>query len=169
MMKTEQRHPIDWREGRRLRAVELHQQGWWQKDIAAALGVTEGAVSQWLRRAREGGVEALYRASHKGQGARLTVEQRRQLPDLLARGAEAYGFRGDLWTRKRIAVVISREFRVHYHPDSLGRILRSCGWTVQKPITRARQRNEEAIREWRDTRWREIKKGRNETGARSSL
>jgi predicted transcriptional regulator len=39
--------PTDWREGRRLRAWELQQQGWKQKDIAAALGVTPGAVSQW--------------------------------------------------------------------------------------------------------------------------
>jgi predicted transcriptional regulator len=39
--------PKDWREARRLRAWQLHEQGWKQKDIAAALGVSEGAVSQW--------------------------------------------------------------------------------------------------------------------------
>src|SRR4051812_24944901 len=51
--------PKDWREGRRLRAWDLHAAGWKQRDIAAALGVSEGAVSQWLRRGREGGVAAL--------------------------------------------------------------------------------------------------------------
>jgi DNA-directed RNA polymerase specialized sigma24 family protein len=46
------REAADWREGRRRRAWELHEQDWSQRDIAAALGVTEGAVSQWMRRAR---------------------------------------------------------------------------------------------------------------------
>ncbi len=49
----------DWREGRRLRAWELRQQGWTQQDITDALGVSKGAVSQWMRRGREGGVEGL--------------------------------------------------------------------------------------------------------------
>jgi transcriptional regulator with XRE-family HTH domain len=39
----------------------LKQQNWSQQAIAAALGVTDGAVSQWMRRAREGGIEALRR------------------------------------------------------------------------------------------------------------
>ena len=47
--------PADWKEARRLRAWELVQQGWKQKDVAAALGVTKGAVSQWVSQARQGG------------------------------------------------------------------------------------------------------------------
>jgi hypothetical protein len=31
------------------------------------------------------------------------------LPELLAKGAEAYGFRGDVWTRARVGVVIGSE------------------------------------------------------------
>ena len=45
----------DWREGRRLRAFELKQKGWSQQRIAEALGVSKGAVSQWMKRARDGG------------------------------------------------------------------------------------------------------------------
>jgi predicted transcriptional regulator len=47
---------VDWREGRRLRAWELKQQGWSQQEIANALGVSKGAVSQWMKRGREGGI-----------------------------------------------------------------------------------------------------------------
>ncbi len=88
-METQGRPPAEWREGRRLRAWELKQQGWSQQAIAGALGVTAGAVSQWMRRAREGGVEALRRRVAPGPTPKLTDEQRAELPAVLARGAEA--------------------------------------------------------------------------------
>jgi transposase len=131
----------DWREGRRLRAWELKQEGWKQRDIARALGVTPGAVSQWVKRAEEGGVEALRRGKAPGGPSRLTAEQRAQIPELLKRGAESFGFRGDIWTRGRVAEVIRRELGVSYHPSHVGRILRACGWSLQKPIRRATQRD----------------------------
>src|SRR5581483_10818683 len=79
MTTTKQRPPRDWREGRRLRALELHEQGWTGKAIAAALGVSKSAVSQWLKRGREGGPEAL-RAQPPGRAPRLSAEQRAALP-----------------------------------------------------------------------------------------
>jgi transposase len=101
-MTTAQQEPSDWREGRRLRAWALKRQNWSQQAIADALGVTSGAVSQWMRRAREGGAEALRRRLAPGSPPKLTTEQRAQLPHLLAQGAEAFGFRGDVWTAKRV-------------------------------------------------------------------
>src|SRR5260221_3927785 len=89
---------LDWREGRRRRAWELKEQGWKQQDIAAALGVTAGAISQWLKRGREQGVEALRRHPAPGRQPRLTSEQLAQLPALVERGPEAYGVRGQVWT-----------------------------------------------------------------------
>ena len=59
MKKTLSSQARDWLEGRRLRAFELKERGWKQKQIADALGVTEGAVSQWMKHAREEGVEGL--------------------------------------------------------------------------------------------------------------
>src|SRR5688500_15639944 len=122
---TNRKYPTDWREARRLRAWELQQEGWKQNKIAAALGVTEGAVSQWLTRARAEGVDGLRTRTSPGAPARLCAEQRAQLPALLARGAPAFGFSGDVWTRARIAEVIKREFGVAYHPDHVGRLLRT--------------------------------------------
>lgn len=93
----------DWREGRRLRAWELKQEGWKQQEIADALGVSKGAVSQWMKRGREGGVEGLKRQPAPGAPPRLSKEQQEQLKGLLARGAPAHGFRGDVWTCERVA------------------------------------------------------------------
>ena len=161
--------PQDWREGRRLRAWELYQQGWSQRAIAQALGVSEGAVSQWITRAVVGGgPKALRHRRGGGPKPRLTAAQRAQLPTFLARGAEAYGFRGDVWTRARVAAVIQREFGVRYHPAHISRLLRAIGWTLQKPITRATQRNEQAIQTWKDERWPALKKKPPKRSERSS-
>jgi transposase len=148
----------NWREGRRLRAFELHQEGWKQKDIADALGVSKGAVSQWLKRAREGGIEALRHCKPPGAPSRLTPEQRAQLPQLLAQGAQSFGFQGDLWTLPRVAEVVRREFGVSYDPSQVGRILKQCGLSLQKPLRRATQRDEAAIQRWKEERWPVLKK-----------
>ncbi len=143
---------------RRRRAWELHQAGWWSKDIAAALGVSQGAVSQWLSRARAGGEEALHSKPRPSPTPRLTAAQRADIPALLTREAEAYGFRGDVWTASRIAEVIWRTFGVRYHRDHVSRLLRQIGWSRQQPIEQATQRNEQAIETWQAVRWPAIKK-----------
>src|SRR5918992_1334009 len=153
MSTAKPRSPRDWREGRRLRAWALHQQGWTGTAIAEPLGVTKGAVSRWLKRGREGGAEALYRQPPPGPTPRLSAQQLAQLPNLLAQGAEAFGFLGEVWTAKRVAAVIHQEFHVRYHPDHVGRQLRAAGWSPQKPIRRATQRDEAAIERWITERW----------------
>ena len=154
------RRATNWREGRRFRAFELHQRGWQQKDIAEALGVSKGAVSQWLKRAREGGIETLRHRKPPGAPPRLTWEQRMRLPQLLAQGAQSFGFQGDLWTQPRVAEVIRREFGVSYDPSQVGRILKQCGLSLQKPLRRATQRDETAIQRWKEERWPVLKKRR---------
>jgi transposase len=143
----------DVREWRRMRAWELHEEGWSGKDIAAALRVSAAAVSGWVKRARMGGIEALRRHPAPGPTPKLSAEQRAQLPDLLAQGAEAHGFVGDVWTTKRVAAVIKRVLGVRYHPAHLSRLLRQEGLSLQKPIRRASQRDEAAIAAWRDETW----------------
>jgi transposase len=164
-MAAQQKHePTDWREGRRQRAWELHQQGWKQKDIAAALGVTQGAVSQWVKRGREGGRAALRRRPAPGASPRLTLEQRAHLVDALAKGAPAFGFLGDVWTTKRIAAIIKELFGVSYHPAHVSRLVRALGQSVQLPVTQATQRDEAAIEAWYETRWPALKKRRKQKG-----
>ena len=161
--------PRDWREGRRLRAWELHRAGWPGRRIAEALGVTPGAVSQWLRRAQEGGGrEALRTKPRSGKQPRLTAEQRAQIPALLTKGAEAHGFIGDVWTTGRVATVIRRSFGVSYHPAHVSRVLRQIGWTLQKPIRRASQRDEGKIVAWREQEWPALSAKRRRSTARSS-
>ena len=159
MEKTLSSQATNWREGRRLRAWELYQKGWKQRDIADALGVTQGAVSQWLKRGR-GGVEGLHHRPPPGATPRLSSEQRGQLWELLSQGPESLGFQSDVWTQPRVATLIRDRFGVSYPPSQVGRILKACGWSSQKPVHRATQRNEENIRRWKQERWPQIKKRR---------
>ena len=160
--------PRRWDEGRRLRAWELKQQGWKQADIARALGVTDGAVSRWLKRARDGGVEALRHRPPPGPTPRLSAEQRAQLLEILARGAEAWQWRGDLWTTKRVAAVIRAVLGVGWQRAHVSRLLRECGWRPQKPVKRASQRDEAEIRRWMEERWPALKKSASRKAAPSS-
>ncbi len=127
---------LDWREARRLKAWELHQLGWSQRQIAAELDVTQGAVSQWLKRVRQGdgGTEALRTRPAPGRRAMLSTGQLSQLPTLIARGAEAYGFQGNQWTTSRVAALLKQQFGVSYHSAHVSRLLRKyCpNWREEK-------------------------------------
>jgi transposase len=160
-MRSDKDQPrLDWSEGRRRRAWELKQQGWIQTGIAAALGVTPGAVSQWLKRARREGVEALRRHPAPGPAPRLTAEQLAQVPILLARGPQAYDFCGQRWTCKRVAEALRRTFGVAYHPAHVNRLLHALRHSIQRPVERTAQRGEAAIAAWWQDRWPALKKKR---------
>jgi transposase len=75
------------------------------------------------------------------------------------RGPEASGFRGQVWTRKRVAEVMRLECGVLYHPTHAGRLLKTLRWSPPQPMRRARQRHEGAIAQWRDETWPALKKG----------
>ena len=158
MSRCTTERPKTWREVRRLRAWELFQQGWRQRQIARALGVSEGAVSQWLTQARQAGVTALHSRPRPGPPPRLSAEQQARVRGLLRQGAVVYGFRGDRWTQRRIQEVIRREFGVTYSFSHLSRLLHQWHFSRQKPIRRARQRDEAAIRWWREKRYPALEK-----------
>jgi transposase len=121
-----------------------------------------------MTRARRGGADALRHRSPPGAPARLTQAQLTRLPTLLQQGPEAYGFRGELWTRGRIAAVIRMELGVSYHPAHISRVCQAMRWSPQKPARRARQRDEAAITHWRDETWPALNKGRKRSNKRSS-
>src|SRR5215208_6793446 len=146
----------DWREWRRMRALSLEHEGWSQRAIAEALGVSKAAVSQWLAAAERDGPDALRSHPAPGPLPRLTAQQKRLIPEFLWHGPEAYGFRGQVWTCARVALVLEEEFGVRYHKDHAGRLLKGLGWTPQMPIRRAAQRDEQAIRRWRAEVWPEL-------------
>lgn len=150
----------NWKERRRFHAMKLKSNGWKQREIATALDVSEGAVSRWFKRVEEKGKEGLQARPHTGRPPELSNEEKRLIPDFLGHGAEAYGFRGAVWTCPRVRKVIEWEFGVIYHRSHIARLLKELQWTPQQPIERAIQRNEVEITRWRNEIWLETKKKR---------
>ncbi len=70
------------------------------------------------------------------------------------------GFDTDLWTCKRVVIVIERLTGVRHHPSHIWRILRAMGWTVQRPERRALERDEAAIARWVKSDWPRIRQKR---------
>jgi len=145
-------------EQRRFRALVLLQQGYPPVEVARRLGVDRRSVRRWKAIARQRGRRALAAQPASGRPPKLGAHERQKLEADLLRGARACGFPTDLWTCPRVAEWIRRRFQVRYHVDHLSRLLRTLGWSPQKPERRARERDERAIRRWVRSSWPQVKK-----------
>jgi transposase len=83
---------------------------------------------------------------------------REQLHQALIEGPLAWGYENELWTLPRVTEVIHEVTGIAYHPGHVWRVLRQLGWSRQKPTTRARERDEEAIGRWMHETWPGVKK-----------
>jgi len=127
-------------EARRRRAVKLLGEGWLIQDVAAAVGASRQSVSNWKKLAGSRGEKSKALAAkpqHVPQ-CRLSRRQRAELVRLLRAGPRKVGFDSDLWTTKRVAELVEREFGVAYHPTHIGRMMHALGFSCQKPKRRSK-------------------------------
>jgi transposase len=143
---------------RRLKAARLFMRGCSQAVIVRRLGVSRQTASRWQQLWHLGGADALRGVGRTGRKAKLTPDQLCRLEACLLSGPRSFGFETELWTLKRIARVIRRQFQVVYHHCHVWKVLGQLGWSCQRPERRARERNEAAIRRWLRHRWPQIKK-----------
>ena len=151
-------------ERRRRRAAALLKSGLSLQAVARRVGASVSSVFRWKVAIAAGGDAALSAKPVPGRRRKLGDAERERLLKLLLKGALAYGFPNDLWTLKRIASVIRKEFGVKYHPNHVWRLLRGLGWSCQVPERRAVQRDEKAIAHWKRYKWPHIKKRRTTWG-----
>lgn len=146
-------------EARRLAGARMLKRKVPQAEVARQLGVSRQAVSVWARQLAEvNGAVGKLKAKPLGRPKRLDAEQRQALSRLLVAGALQAGFATELWTVKRVRLVIEREFGVQYSQTGCWELLRDLGFSPQKPDRRAAQRNEQATLTWKRRSWPRLKK-----------
>ena len=152
-------------EKRRRRAVTLLRKGVLSlQEVARRVKSSASSVHRWWTVWRKHGASGLAPKPAPGRPRKLTNREREKLLEVLTAGARLAGFSTEVWTLKRIGLVIHRRFGVRYHPSHVWKVMRSCGWSCQVPDRRALQRDEDAIEKWKRHRWPAIKKSRKTWG-----
>ena len=137
------------KEKRRLNAGKMFANGLSQAEIARKLKVTPTAVNQWHKAWDESGIEALKSIGIPGPQSELTAEKRKAFKKAILKGPESFGYETDLWTLPRLKAVMKKVNRIDFSEVWIWHIVRSLGFTPQKPQVKAKQRNEEAIALWK--------------------
>lgn len=146
------------RERRRLKAASFFIQGMSQAEVARRLKVSRTAVYYWHQTWERAGIVGL-QAVPDGRPSSLTPADWHKVERQLLKGPEAQGYATEIWTLPRIAVLVKKSTGVAYQTEAgVWKLLRSLGWSCQKPERRARERDERAIARWQKMTWPVIQK-----------
>lgn len=150
----------------RANAIRLLQKGYARAEVADILDVAESSVYDWQSKFRKGGLAALSTKVASGPKRLLTGKQLLQLYWWLRGNPRHVGFDFGLWARKIARELIRREFGIDYSPQNVGKILAMLGFSPQRPVYRALERDPEKRRKWMEETFPAIKKRAGQEGAR---
>jgi transposase len=151
---------------RRIRGGRMLLAGKKPSEVARAVGVSRQTAYSWKAVIEDGGgIEALRNLSRGGRPGNLSDQDKQWLTQALIDGPTAHGFGTELWTLKRVRILIEKRFGVRFSQVHVWRLLGQLGFSNQKPDKRALERDEQAIARWRRSRWPALKK---KPGARAA-
>jgi len=165
MPKRGDRNKVSERELLRKLGFEMLSKSVPKAEIARTLDVDYKTAYNWEQRMWSEGPDAWRDKEHPGPKRKLARAQRRRLVKILLKGAKRYGFETELWTLKRVAQVIKREFNVTYNVTYVWCVLRDLGFSAQVPLKQALERDEDCIKEWVEERWPKILKDAEKGGS----
>lgn len=134
----------------RRRVVQGVEEGLSQSEAARLFGVSRQSVNAWVRRKRQGGAAAL-RTGRRGRPGRprLGAKQAQQAVRLITdRCPDQLKLPFALWTREAVRQLLAERFGLEVSVWTVGRHLRSWGFTPQKPLRRAYEQNPAAVSRW---------------------
>lgn len=143
---------------RRLQAARDLKEGMTEADVARKYGVSPVSAWRWHQTLQREGIEGLRLKKAKGAEPRLDATQKKRLAKILEEGPTRHGWATELWSGKRVAEVIRKEFRVHYHRKHIPRLLRQLGFRPRKPERQATQKDEAKKHAWLRVTWERLKK-----------
>ncbi len=89
-----------------------------------------------------------------GRTLTLTQEEEREVKSwIFGKDPRQHGFDFGLWTRKIVTDLIENKFGVILSLNSVGRLLHRQGLTPQKPLRRAYERDDVAVKEWQNKKY----------------
>jgi transposase len=150
----------------RVNAIRLLRQGYTKAQVADILGVAESSVYEWQSKFREGGLAALSTKIASGRKSMLTDKQLLQLYTWFRGNPRQVQFDFGLWTRKIAGELIRREFGIDYTPQNVGKILKMLGFSPQRPVYQALERDPEQRRIWTEETFPAIQKRAAREGAK---
>jgi transposase len=150
----------------RMNAIRMLGQGYTRMEVANILDVAESSVYEWQSKYRAGGLAALSTKIASGRKRGLTDKQLLQLYKWICGNPRQVQFDFGLWTRKIVRDLIAREFGISYTPQNVGKILKMLGFSPQRPVWQALERDPERRREWMEETFPAIKKRADREGAR---
>ena len=135
----------------RRAAVKAVRAGMTQTAAAVTFGVSVRAVNKWIALDKVGGLRALapqQRGRRPGEG-RLTPAQALRIQQLiLDKMPDQLKLGFSLWTRAAVVALIARRLDLTISLTTAGRYLKAWGFSPQKPVRRAYERNDVAIARW---------------------
>lgn len=149
---------------RRKQAVRLYQSGKCRSytEIGLIVGAHPITVGKWIRRYLKGGLRALAvkpRGRAIGLGRRLLPHEEEQIRrDLVDNCPDQLKLPFALWTRQAVKLHIKITFGIEVPIRTVGDYLKRWGFTPQKPIKKAYQRNEAHVQKWLHEEFPKIKK-----------
>ncbi len=132
----------------RIDAIRLLEQGYTRADVARILDVAESSVYGWQKTYREGGLAALSTKIASGRKRLLSDKQMLELSRCLRMNPRQLELDFGLWTRKLVRELIRRKFGIDYSEQNVGRILKTLGFSPQRPVYQALERDGEKRRIW---------------------
>ena len=137
-----------------------------QAEVARVCEVSRQTTSLWARMLAEDPMA--WRRRALGRPTSFDQAQRTRLSKLLLQGAVANGFPTEMWTLARVGKLIEQQFGHAFSTTHIWRVLRELGFSSQRPVGRALQRDERAIVQWKQQRWPALKKTPDDSGEPSS-
>jgi transposase len=150
---------------RRVRAGRLLLKGKKPAEVAAMVGAPRQTVYRWLGVLQEEGIDGLREMSKGGCPSLMSDEQIEALREALLAGPMAAGYDTDLWTLRRVRLLIEKRFGIKYSDVHVWRILGAMGFSSQKPEKRAIERNGQAVAQWKKRTWPLLKKKPSKSAA----
>lgn len=129
-----------------------------QSEVARTFGVSREAASLWYHVWKRCGKNGLKGVGRAGRKPKMIQSQMKRVEVALLKGPEHYGYTTQLWTLERIARVIEKVCHVKYHPGHVWRLLGNLGWSCQRPMKQAKEKDEKAVKDWLKNKWPRFKK-----------